>query len=262
MTTPPPVLLVHGTFGRPSLMEPWAERFRAAGHEVHVVGLPGRDPTDPAVLRRTTIADAFAVVRAARAAIDRPPVVVGHTFGGLLAQKLAAETECAGLVLLASVPPGVLWAQPSVLPHLVRLMPRVLIGRPMLPPPATMRAVPLSTLDADEQAEVVPRMVADSGRVFRALLFGTPATRVRRADVTCPVLCVTAGEDRNVPRRSSEAIARRYDAEHIVHPTAPHWIIAESLLDEVVPGVLDWVARLDVPRRSLSRPEQERRMAP
>ncbi len=244
MTTPPPVLLIHGLFSKPAFMQPWADRFAAAGHEVHVVGLPGRDPVDQEVLRRTSIDAAFAVVRRARAEIDRPPVIVGHSFGGLLAQKLAAATDCAGLVLLASVPPGVLWAQPAVVPALVRLMPSVLAGRAVLPSDRTMRRVPLSTLAPAEQDVVVPEMVPDSGRVFRSMLVGARSTRVPKEAVTCPVLAVTAGADRNVPRRSSEAIARRYGADHLVHETAPHWIIAESLIDEVAPGVLDWVARL------------------
>lgn len=57
--------------------------------------------------------------------------LIGHSMGGLLAQHLAARTPCAALVLLAPVPPGVLWAQPRVVPHLARLPPRILIGRPV-----------------------------------------------------------------------------------------------------------------------------------
>lgn len=244
MTTPPPILLVHGLFSRPELMQPWADRFAAAGHEVHVVALPGRDPSDAATLRRTTIEDALAVVREARAGMDRPPVVVGHSFGGLLAQRIAAETDVAGLVLLASVPPGILWPQVRVLLHLARLMPSILAGRPVLPTEVTMRNVPLSTLSTAEQDEILPRMVPDSARVFREMLFGTRSTRVRAADVTCPVLAVTAGSDRNVTRRGRASVVRRYGAEEQVHPTAPHWIVAESLIDEVAPGVERWVAAL------------------
>jgi alpha-beta hydrolase superfamily lysophospholipase len=66
---------------------------------------------------------------------------------------------------------------------------------------------------------------------------------VNAADVTCPVLCVSAGEDRNVAQWISRRIAQRYGAEHQVHPGLPHWIIAESALDDVAPPVLDWLTR-------------------
>lgn len=143
----PPVLFIHGLFSRPAFMQPWVDRFGAAGHACHAVGLPGRDPTDMEVLRRATLEDYLAAVVAARDRLGSPPIVVGHSLGGLLGQRLAAQSECAALVLLASVPPGVLWAQPRALPHLLRLMPAILAGRPVLPSDATMRAVPLSTLD-------------------------------------------------------------------------------------------------------------------
>jgi alpha-beta hydrolase superfamily lysophospholipase len=72
---------------------------------------------------------------------------------------------------------------------------------------------------------------------------GASPTRVNAGDVTCPVLCVSAGADRNVAQWISCRIAARYNAEHRVHPDLPHWIIAESALDEVAPPVLDWLKK-------------------
>ncbi len=176
-------------------------------------------------------------------AIDEPAIVVGHSMGGLLAQKVAAARNPLAAVLLAPIPPGVLWPQLKVLPHFVGLMPTVLAGRPFLPSPSVMRQVPLNTLPSDEQDRLIPHLVRDSGRTFRALLLGAPITRVAAADVTCPVLCVSAGSDRNVAQWMSRRIAARYTAEHQVHPGLPHWIIAESALQQVAPPVLSWLHR-------------------
>lgn len=237
----PPILFLHGVFGRPALWEPWLRYFSAAGFECHAPALPGRDPTDAAILARTSVRDCFDVALGAYDRLSEPPIVVGHSMGGLLGQKLAAERDCPALVLLASIPPGVLWPQLRALPHLVPILPAVLAGRPILPSAATMRAVPLSTLPAAEQDNLIPRLVRDSGRVFRSMSLGSPSTRVKAADVTCPVLCVSAGADRNVAPWISRRIAARYHAEHQVHPGKPHWIIAESALDEVAPPVLRWL---------------------
>lgn len=235
------VLFVHGLFGRPSLLAPWIERFEAAGYACHAPALPGRDPTDEDALRRSGVSEAFAAVCDARERLSEPPIVVGHSFGGLLAQKLAAQTETAALVLLASIPPGVLWPQLRPLPHLFPLLPRILAGRPIMPSPRTFRAVPFSTLADAERDELVAAMVPESGRAFRAMMLGTPAVRVPRGRVRCPVLCVSGASDRNVSNGASARLARRYGAEHRVHPGAPHWIVAESLADRVVPEVLDWL---------------------
>lgn len=240
------VLFLHGLFGRPQLLDPWIRRLTAAGFECHAPTLPGREPTDEEALRHSDVDDFFAIALAARNRLSVPPIVIGHSFGGLLAQKLAARTETAALVLLASVPPGILWPQLRALPHLFPLLPRLLTGAPILPSRRTFRAIPFSTLSADEQAELTPKMVPESGRLFRAMTLGTPPMRVERGTVSCPVLCISGGSDRNVSNAISRRIARRYDSEHRVFERAPHWIVAESLADEITPPVIEWL-RATVP---------------
>ncbi|WP_082683888.1 alpha/beta fold hydrolase [Mycobacterium sp. GA-1999] len=237
----PPVLFLHGVFGRPSLVQPWTRFLENAGFECHAPVLPGRDPTNGEVLARTGIQDCFRVALAAYDQLDAAPIVIGHSMGGLLAQKIAAARDPRAAVLLASIPPGVLWPQLRVLPHLFPLLPRILAGKPFLPSERTMREVPLSTLDRAEQDDLLPRLVRDSGRVFREMSMGASSTKVSARDVTCPVLCVSAGADRNVAQWISRRIAARYNAEHQVHPGLPHWIIAQSAVDDVAPPVLDWL---------------------
>ena len=253
--TRPPVMFLHGLFGRPQLLAHWIARFEQRGYECHAPSLPGRNPTDHRQLRASGVAECFEAVLAARRELDTAPVLIGHSFGGLLAQKLAAQTETAALVLLASIPPGVLWAQPRALPHLLPLLPRVLTGRPILPAAATFRAVPFNTLPSSEREGLIRDMVHESGRAFRSMTFGTPATRVGRGTISCPVLCVSGTADRNVSNAISRRLARRYGAVHHAHPGAPHWIVAPSLAEQVAPPVLEWVARTleaRVPRRTES----------
>ncbi len=244
----PPILLLHGVFGRPSLLRPWTDFLTAAGYACHAPTLPGRDPTDERVLRRTGIEDCFEAALRAFDDIDpepgtpgHKPVVIGHSMGGLLGQKLAAVRDPAALVLLASIPPGVLWPQPKVLHNLLPVLPAILAGRPMLPSERTMRSVPLNTLPRAEQDVLLPRLARDSGRVFREMSMGTGSTRVDPEHVRCPVLCVSAGEDRNVAQWISRRIARRYRAQQQVHPGLPHWIIAASAVEQVAPPVLNWL---------------------
>lgn len=239
----PPILFLHGVFGRPSLLQPWTDFFASAGFDCHAPVLPGRDPTNDEVLARTGIQDCFEVALAAYDQLNAAPVVIGHSMGGLLTQKVAAARRPRAAVLLASIPPGVLWPQLRALPHLFPLLPRILAGKPFFPSERTMRQVPLNTLSTAEQDELLPLLVRDSGRVFREMSMGTASTRVNAKDVTCPVLCVSAGADRNVAQWISRRIAARYQAEHQVHPGLPHWIVAKSAVDDVAPPVLTWLQK-------------------
>ncbi|MCP9625280.1 alpha/beta hydrolase [Nocardia otitidiscaviarum] len=246
----PPILFLHGVFGRPALLRPWLDYFQRAGFDCVAPALPGRDPVGHAVLRRTGIRDCVDVALAAYDDLGEDAIVIGHSMGGLIGQRVAAARDCRALVLLASIPAGVLWPQLRPLPHLFPVLPAVLAGRSFLPSERTMRAVPLSTLTRAEQEQIVPQLVPDSGRIFRAMTLGLPSVRVDAAAVTCPVLCVSAGADRNVAPWISARIAARYRAEHQRHPGLPHWIIAESAVPRVAPSVLRWL------RDTLELPEQ------
>lgn len=241
MSAKPPILFLHGMFAHPGLMSDWVALLRDAGYDVAVPAMPGHDPVDRDVLTRVTLTDYVDTALAAYDDLPEAPIVIGHSIGGLVAQHVAAARDPIALVLLAPVPPGILWPQLHSLPHLAPLMPNILRGRPIMPSDRTFRDVPLYGLPPEEQAEIAARFVPDSAHVFRSMSLGTRDTRVDPRSVTAPVLCVSGGSDRNVSTATSRQIARRYRAEHQHHPRLPHWIIATSAIGEVAPGVLRWL---------------------
>ncbi|BBZ17237.1 alpha/beta hydrolase [Mycolicibacterium gadium] len=237
----PPILLLHGMFSTPKLLAGWVSLLESAGYRVHAPAYPGHDPVDMAVLSRVTLSDYIAAALAAYDELDETPIVIGHSIGGLVAQHVAAAREPRALVLLAPVPPGVLWPQLRSLPHLFPIMGSLIKGRPVKPSEKTFRAVPLSGLPAAEQQEVIAGFVPDSAHVFRSMSLGSRDTRVDPRAVHCPVLCVSGGADRNVATWISRRIARRYSAQQHHHPDLPHWIVANSALPQVAPPVMAWL---------------------
>jgi pimeloyl-ACP methyl ester carboxylesterase len=118
MTDKPPILFLHGAFAGPEVwtrfVAPW---FTARGHRVAAPRLPGPVDGEP------RLRDYVRRARAAAAEFGEPPVVVGHSLGGLVAQHLAAEGRVAGAVLVAS--PGPFGLGPAMM-HLATRAPDVL----------------------------------------------------------------------------------------------------------------------------------------
>ena len=237
----PPILLLHGMFSTPKLLAGWVSTLESAGYRVHTPVYPGHDPVDMGVLSSVTLSDYIAHALAAYDELDESPLVIGHSIGGLVAQHVAAARDPKAMVLLAPVPPGVLWPQLRSLPHLFPIMGSLIKGKPVKPSEETFRAVPLFGLPAAEQQELIAGFVPDSAHVFRSMSIGSRDTRVDPAAVRCPVLCVSGGADRNVATWISHRIARRYSAQEHHHPDLPHWIVADSALPQVAPPVLGWL---------------------
>ena len=104
-----PVLMIHGAFCGPWSLDGLKEKFEAAGYRVTAPPLRFQDVTPaPAALGTTGLDDYAADLEEEIEALKAPPILVGHSMGGLLAQMLAARTEVAALILLApSAPWGV-----------------------------------------------------------------------------------------------------------------------------------------------------------
>lgn len=126
----PPIVLIHGLWMTPKSWDTWAGRYRAAGYDVIVPGWPGIDDRTPAEVRADPeplkgiglkqIVDHYErIIRA----LPAKPIIMGHSFGGLIAQMLAdrglgvavvgvAPAQPAGITTL---PPSTLWTGTPIL---------------------------------------------------------------------------------------------------------------------------------------------------
>lgn len=102
-----PLLLVHGAFGGAWMWsEHLAPHLARRGRSVVALSLRGHGRSEGGErLRETRLSDYLADVRRVLATLPQTPVVVGHSLGGLIAQRLIGRERMAGLVLMASLPP-------------------------------------------------------------------------------------------------------------------------------------------------------------
>lgn len=102
----PPLLFVHGGFvGAWCWDENFLDWFAGRGWHCHAVSLRGHGASDGRdMLHESGIDDYVADVARVAQALDRPPVLVGHSMGGFVVQRYLESHPAAAAVLLAPVP--------------------------------------------------------------------------------------------------------------------------------------------------------------
>jgi len=236
----PPVLFVHGYFVDATIWNNWLSFFAARGVSAFAVHLRGRAGSRPNVdLGRASIED-FVEDAAAVAKHVGATTVVGHSMGALVAQKLAERGEVKAAVLIAPAPPkGISVLSPRVALRHIRYLPAIFRSKLVYPRREDLRAIVMNRVPVHEQDAMLDRMIPDSGRAARDMsVTGVPvdASRVR-----CPLLVVAAEDDRFIPRRIAERVARRYNAPLYLAQHHGHMVVLEPNWEEIADRVERWI---------------------
>ena len=105
-----PVVFVHGLWLLPSSWERWVTLFEAAGYVAVTPGWPDDPETvsearaHPEALAGKGISDIADYEEAIIRRLDRKPVIIGHSFGGLLTMILAGRGLAAASVAISPAP--------------------------------------------------------------------------------------------------------------------------------------------------------------
>jgi len=186
--------------------------------------------------------------------LDSPPLLVGHSMGGLLAQLVAARTRHAGLV--AACPgsaAGIFGTTPTnlrmSLPCFSRSRPW---AKPVYPPTLErFRRWVANTQTEDMAREIYDGLVCESGRAMCEMALAvaklSKATVVDFAAVTTPVLVVGAECDRIVPAGVVRQTAARYQHTASVEiPGSDHMVFSGASLPVTMGHIDAWIARNSV----------------
>ncbi|MET9299426.1 alpha/beta fold hydrolase [Micromonospora aurantiaca] len=253
------IVLIHGLWMTSRSWEHWAQRYSARGFQVLTPAWPGMDReveelrADPAPIAAQRIADIADHYEAIIRDLPRPPIVMGHSFGGLIAQLLADRHLGAAVVAVHPAPVrGVLKLPPSTLRS----------GYSILHNPANRhRAVPFTPEDfryafgntiSQEQSDAAWERYAvpGAGHVLFEAAFANldpnSATEIdkKRSD-RAPLLITAGGEDHVVPATLASSIANLYRSSTALtgyreFPGRSHFVGGEPGWEEEADFALEW----------------------
>ena len=236
----PPILLVHGMFGGAWYFERYQRFFAGRGYESHALDLRGHhDSRAVEDLGRVSVSDYVDDALTVARDLGRP-IVIGHSMGGLIAQKLAEADAVAAAVLVAAAPPR--WitpATPLLLRKQVKHAWRILRQKPVSGAAEDHLELSLNRLPPDEAVVALSRLVPESGRAALQLSFSAVAVDERK--VRCPMLGIVGLDDRFIVPRVMRSIARKYDMRLIEVPGHAHFIITEPGWELPAGMITDWL---------------------
>jgi pimeloyl-ACP methyl ester carboxylesterase len=247
------LFMIHGMWGAAWHWDNYRRVFEAQGYRCVAPDLPYHD-VDPRAapdprLGTTSLLDYADFLEAQVRRLDAPPIILGHSMGGLLAQMLGARGLAKALVLLTPASPaGIVAISPGVMRAFWSI--QTTWGFWRKPSRQTFAEAEWSILHqfpAEERRALYDRMVYDSGRVAVEIgywLFdGRGASRVDERQVTCPVLVVGGGQDRIVPAGVVRQVARKYQAvaTYKEFEEQAHMVLNQPGWEGVAACVGDWL---------------------
>jgi pimeloyl-ACP methyl ester carboxylesterase len=259
-TTPDTIVLIHGLWVTPRSWEHWITRFESRGYTVLAPAYPGFEVevealrADPSPIETLTISAVMEHLEAVVGGLDKPPILMGHSAGGVFTQLLLDRGYGAAGVAFNSAPT-----------EGVRVVPisQARSTFPVLKNPANRhkavgfthdqwRYAFTNTFEEEESRALYERyhIPAPGGIVWSGVLANfqpgpqDAAVDYRNPD-RAPLLFVAGGEDHIMPPSVQRSNAKHYKGdgtitEIVEYDGKSHLMPAQEGWEEIADHALGW----------------------
>lgn len=247
-----PVVLIHGMWCTGADWGRIVELLAPRGYDCHAPTLPGHEPTADQPLRVGSLSlreyGAFLESFVAAQNFSQPPVLIGHSMGGLLAAQLASKVRPLALVLLTpAAPAGINSIKPAPLAAFSRWLCSGRFWRNAHKPTPQRASISVfNGVPRERHAAMYQRMVHESGRAASQIalwwLDFSKAAKLDAKAVTCPVYVVGCGADRLTPAATVRKVAALFpQASQRHYADRGHWVIDDEQTEEMVHAISGWL---------------------
>ena len=242
---PVPLLFVHGAYTAAWCWDehflPW---FARAGYSSYAVSLSGhgnsrqRDSLDSYSIN-DYVDDLSQVI----SAMPAPPVLIGHSMGGIVVQKYLERAAVPGAVLMASVPPQGLWAsamgvmfsKPGLMQDLNHLLGG---GQPSVS--SVREALFHQEVEQEKLVRFSRLSQPESHRaIWDMTMFNLPNVALVSA---VPMLVLGAEYDQLIPPALVTLTGRTYGVREEIFDDMGHAMMLEKDWRRVAERIRDWIA--------------------
>lgn len=245
---PTPILFVHGMWHAAWC---WAEHFlpyfSQQGYQTYALSLRGHGGSQAhRQLRWITLNDFVSDVALAASQLEPPPILVGHSMGGMIVQKYLESHPAPAGVLLASAPPK------GLIPATLRIFSRhpwavvkavlTLSMFPIISTPELAQEAFFSPDMPDAEMQTYNRQLQDES--FRAFLDMLGLNLPRPKRIKTPLLVLGAENDQLILTKEVLATGRAYGVEAEFFNNMGHDMMLEAGWQAVAERITAWLNEL------------------
>jgi len=248
-TRHPPLLFIHGGYCDAWCWEPhFLPYFAQRGYPSYALSLRGHGASGGAeTLFVAGLDDYAADVERVAAGLDVAPVLIGHSMGAAVVERLLGTRPVRAAALIAPVPPAGLLPMaarlaaenPDYLMQMSRFDPSQLTSHVL----DTLRPFYFSRdVDPGILAEAAHHLGMESPRALMDLSLRLHGLLPERA--TTPMMVMGADADRICTADDVVATARHHGCEPVLLPGLAHMLMLERQWQRPAEALLDWLSEL------------------
>jgi pimeloyl-ACP methyl ester carboxylesterase len=242
-----PLFFIHGAGGTSRYWKNYLLFFAQAGWESYAINLRGHHPSDrEEALSQVTMEDYIADVEKVLTDLNlQGCVLIGHSLGGLIAQKTASNfNSTKALVTIASAPPlGVALQINNDLPYpetIMNTMWGLMNMKPIKPTFSIAEKTVLNNIVPEERKKVFSMFVAESLVVGYQVAQGFV---VDPKKIKCPRLIIGCHRDVIAPEPMEKSLAEFLQADYISYEQFAHLPMLEQGWEQSADDIGNWIRR-------------------
>lgn len=243
------VVFIHGAWSTGDVWNNYKAHFSEKGYKTLSPTFSYHSTKQNDSLIGVSMEDYVNEIRNIVSSLNNPPIIVAHSMGCIIAQRLAMDGLIEKMILIAP-PVNYGMMPPSESINSVKWINGIKHLKMNLTKPTfeqTLNGM-LHNLSETKQKEVYSKLTNESGLVMKEMiwiknLFGKKPNKIKYSKIDVPILFVSGGIDNASPVKIAKKLYKKYklNSEIKVFEKNAHWMMEESNWIEIVEYITDWI---------------------